>query len=47
MSSVMLSMNPSSHLMIGLPDMHFTWLYIPLMGINGKQITLEASGLNV
>lgn len=43
MSSVKLSMNPSSHLMISLPDVHFTWLHIPLMGIDGKQIMLGAS----
>lgn len=47
MSSVKLSMNLSFHLMISLPDVHFTWLHIPLMGINEKQIMLGAGKLHV
>lgn len=47
MSSVKLSMNLSFHLMISLPDVHFTLLHIPLMGINRKQIMLGASELHV
>lgn len=47
MSSVKLSMNPSFHLMISLPDVHFTCLHIPLMGINEKQIMAGAGKLHV
>ena len=33
--------------MITLPDMHFTWLHVSLMTIDGKQIMLEPCKMHV